>query len=607
MHKILAFVALLSIYGLGITQNNESGYGDILPVGFTADEKRSLEEGNFTLPSARGIETPPPYDNLRNMAEWEEVQALNISWSSYPGILKQIVEHAILETHVIILTDDADETMDFLEDPNEGTGAITDFSNITIIEADPGDEIVDSIWARDFSGNPVYGNEVDDLVMVDWIYNRPNRPNDDASPALIAEALGLELYCMTDSPSDMVNTGGNWMTDGFGTGFASELILAENEPGNEYGVSAKTESEIEDLVLEWLGVHTYVKMEALPFDQIHHIDMHMKLIDEQTMLVGAFPENVSDGPQIIANMEFVLSNYTNKWGEPYNLVWIPMPSSTGGSFPDGTWGGASYRTYTNSVFINNTVIVPTYREEFDTTAMAIYNEILPGYNVVGIDCDNQPEPIINASGAIHCITHTVGVEDPLLISHNALQDTESTDDYLVSAYVKHRSGISGAKLFWRLIGESDYAEITMSDVGEDFWEANIPGHSVGSTVQYYVEGTSVSGKIQTRPMPAPAGYWEFDVVDNTVHISNGGQLEIAPIYPNPASSITVIPVAHTTEGQGQIRIIDMLGREVMKVYDGTIPHGEKKYFFDAGSLATGTYVVKVETTTSTTSQKFLVK
>ena len=607
MHKILAFVALLSIYGLGITQNNESGYGDILPVGFTADEKRSLEEGNFTLPSARGIETPPPYDNLRNMAEWEEVQALNISWSSYPGILKQIVEHAILETHVIILTDDADETMDFLEDPNEGTGAITDFSNITIIEADPGDEIVDSIWARDFSGNPVYGNEVDDLVMVDWIYNRPNRPNDDASPALIAEALGLELYCMTDSPSDMVNTGGNWMTDGFGTGFASALILAENEPGNEYGVSVKTESEIEDLVLEWLGVHTYVKMEALPFDQIHHIDMHMKLIDEQTMLVGAFPENVSDGPQIIANMEFVLSNYTNKWGEPYNLVWIPMPSSTGGSFPDGTWGGASYRTYTNSVFINNTVIVPTYREEFDTTAMAIYNEILPGYNVVGIDCDNQPEPIINASGAIHCITHTVGVEDPLLISHNALQDTESTDDYLVSAYVKHRSGISGAHLFWRLIGESDYAEITMSDVGEDFWEANIPGHSVGSTVQYYVEGTSVSGKIQTRPMPAPAGYWEFDVVDNTVHISNGGQLEIAPIYPNPASSITVIPVAHTTEGQGQIRIIDMLGREVMKVYDGTIPHGEKKYFFDAGSLATGTYVVKVETTTSTTSQKFLVK
>ena len=607
MQKTILIITLLLSSILGFAQNNESGYGDILPVGFSDDERRYLQEGNFALPSSRGIETPPPYDNLRNMAEWEEVQSLNISWSSYPGILKQIVEFAILETQVIILTDDSDGTMDFLEDPNEGSGAITDFSNITIIEAEPGDEIVDSIWARDFSGNPVYGNEVDDLIMVDWIYNRPNRPNDDASPALIAEELGLELYCLTDSPTDLVNTGGNWMTDGFGTGFASELILAENEPGNEYGVSAKTADEIDDIVMEWLGVHTYVKMETLPFDQIHHIDMHMKLIDEQTMLVGEFPEGMSDGPQIVANMEFVLSNYTNKWGEPYKIEWIPMPPATNGSFPDGTWGGASYRTYTNSVFVNNTVIVPTYREEYDTTALAIYADLLPGFNVVGIDCDNQPEPIINASGAIHCITHTVGVEDPLLISHNVLQDTESTEDHLVSAYVKHRSGISGANMFWRLAGETDYVVVTMSDAGDDYWEAIIPGHPVGSTIQYYVEGTAVSGKMQTRPMPAPEAYWEFDVVDNTVNTSEGVQLEIAPIYPNPASSITVIPVTNNVEGQGQIRILDMLGRDVMAVHKGLIPRGEKKYFFDACTLATGTYIVKVETTTTSSSQKFLVK
>lgn len=607
MIKRITLFALCAICISGFAQNDENGYGDVLPVGFTEDEYRNLLDGNFTLPTARGIETPPPYDNLRNMAEWEEIQALNISWSSYPGILKQIVEYAVLEVPVIILTDDYDATYDYLANSNTGSGAITDFSNITILESPPGDEYVDSVWARDFSGNPVYGSEVDDLVMVDWIYNRPNRPNDDASPAVIAEELGLELYCMTASPSDLVNTGGNWMTDGFGTAFASNLILDENEPGNEYGVSAKTESEIEDIVMEWLGVHTYAKMETLPYDQIHHIDMHMKLIDEQTLLVGEFPDGVSDGPQIVANMEYVLSDYTNKWGEPYKIVWIPMPSSTAGTYPDGTWGGASYRTYTNSVFVNNTIIVPTYREEFDTTAMAIYNDILPGYNIVGIDCDNQPEPIINASGAIHCITHSVGVEDPLLISHNALQDTESTDDYLVSAYIKHRSGISGANLYWRLVGESDYQMEMMSDAGDDFWEASIPGQAVGTTIQYYVEGTAVSGKVQTRPMPAPDGYWEFEVVDNTVHISDGVELEIAPIYPNPASSITVIPVASIVEGQGQIRILDMLGRDVLTVFRGTIPHGEKKYFFDASQLATGTYVVKVETATSSTSQKFLVK
>ena len=79
-------------------------------------------------------------------------------------------------------------------------------------------------------------------------------------------------------------------------------------------------------------------------------------------------------------------------------------------------------TYTNSVFVNNTILLPTYYEEYDTTAISIYEEALPGYNVIGIDC-NQ---IISASGAIHCITHSVGVEDPLLISHQPLDDTEDT-------------------------------------------------------------------------------------------------------------------------------------------------------------------------------------
>jgi hypothetical protein len=69
----------------------------------------------------------------------------------------------------------------------------------------------------------------------------------------------------------------------------------------------------------------------------------------------------------------------------------------------------------------------------------------------------------------------------------------------------------------------------------------------------------------------------------------------------------VIPVASKVEGQGQIRILDMLGRDVMTVHRGSIPRGEKKYFFDASTLATGTYIVKVETATTSSSQKFLVK
>ena len=66
------------------------------------------------------------------------------------------------------------------------------------------------------------------------------------------------------------------------------------------------------------------------------------------------------------------------------------------------------------------MILPTYYEQYDTTAMRIWENALPGYNIVGIDCDSGNN-IISQSGAIHCITHSVGVEDPLIISHLPLK------------------------------------------------------------------------------------------------------------------------------------------------------------------------------------------
>ena len=66
--------------------------------------------------------------------------------------------------------------------------------------------------------------------------------------------------------------------------------------------------------------------------------------------------------------------------------------------------------------------MPFYREEYDTIAQRIYEEALPGYNIVGIDCDNNGNNIISLSGAIHCITHSVGVNDPLLISYKKFRN-----------------------------------------------------------------------------------------------------------------------------------------------------------------------------------------
>ncbi len=381
------------------------------------------------------------------------------------------------------------------------------------------------------------------------------------------------------------------MVDGLGTAFASELIIEENIAGNPYGVSAKTETQIDGIVNDYLGIDRYIKMGTLPYDGIHHIDMHMKLLDEETLLLGEYPDGVSDGPQINANIEYVLSNYNSVWGTPYHIVRIPMPSSANGGWPST---GSSYRTFTNAVFVNKTIILPTYREQVDTTALRIWGEAMPGYNIVGIDCDNNTSNIISQSGAIHCITHSVGVEDPMLITHQSLSDTDNDQDpYVVTAYLAHRSGIASAKLYWRLSGSTTYNEVVMTNIGNGNWQASIPAQSIGYTVQYYVQGESVSGKVQVRPITAPSGYWDFNVVGvNTI-------ADIMPVietklFPNPASAVTCLRWNSPFASNYQVDLLDMTGRVVFNLFNGPAPIGEKQVFFNADAIPAGMYIVQIK-------------
>lgn len=558
-----------------------------LPKGFSPVEQDVMLRGEVPpAPVMNGIASPPPFDNIRSMAEWEEVQALTIAWTGYPSILKQIAANAKTRTKVIILTDDPAGTEEYLTTANAG-GAALSMTNIELVEG-----AYNSIWMRDYAANPVYGNEVDTLVLVDWIYNRPTRPEDDASPSLFADHLGLNLYTMTQAPNDLVNTGGNWMSDGFGTAFASKLILEENVAGNPYGVSAKTETQIDAIVNEFLGIDRYIKMETLPYDGIHHIDMHMKLLDEETLLVGEYPAGIADGPQINANIEYVLSNFNSKWGTPYKVIRIPMPDSPSGLWPDDN-PPALYRTYTNAVFVNDMIIYPSYRDEYDTTAFRIWQESMPGYQLVPIDCDDNGNNIIAQSGAIHCITHSVGVADPLLISHQPLRDTDNTTvPYEVAAYMNHRSGMASATLYWKTDLNAAYASVEMTSIGDNNWRGFIPAQPAGTHVYYYVQGQAVSGKSQVRPIAAPAGYWHFRITGANVDVTEFQAVRFQKVFPNPAGAITCIELGNETAQRAMIDLVDLTGKKVADVYNGTLTPGMQKIFFDASQHAAGAYLLR---------------
>lgn len=524
--------------------------------------------------------TTPPASPVRTIAEWEELQGFTITWTSYQSILKEIVRYAKEETRVYIICSNATTVINYLASYN------IDTVNVTCLQVP-----YNSVWSRDYGLWSAYTNEVDTLITIDWIYNRP-RPLDDAIPAALATQLNTPFYETSVNPWNLIHTGGNFMTDGFGTGFSSKLILDENP--------SKTEAQIDTIMNRFMGISRYIKMDKLPYDVIHHIDMHMKLLDEETLLMGEYPAGVADGPQIEANLLYVINNFTSVYGTPYKVVRIPMPADNG-QYPNTN---GDYFTYTNSSFINKAIIVPTYGIPADTTALQIYREALPGYTVVGINSLAS----IGALGALHCITKEIGTSDPLLISHQPLPDTyDDVNPYIVQAYMKHRSGIANATLYYRTDTLQPYLQIAMAPGSTpDYQVAAIPPQPVGTTIYYYVEGVAVSGKQQVRPMPAPDGYWKFKVLGTVgMEEENVVILPKAP-FPNPAKAITCLPVMGQVGEKIRISIQSATGQQVMVVYDGGMQAVENHYFIDASKLSSGAYLITYETSYGIHHQKLMV-
>lgn len=591
MRNILLLALICSVTALS-AQLTPRNTNEILPKGFAPGEEEMMKDYISNIQNRQAcITTPPSGSTLRSIAEWEELQAVVITWTSFTSILTEIVRHAREEVEVIIVCGNENVVK------NQLGGANVDYSsNVTFIEAD-----FNSIWVRDYGPNTVYLDDVGELASVDWIYNRP-RPQDDQVPEVIADYLGIDNYCTTQVPTDLVHTGGNYMTDGLGTAFSSLLVLDENGPQNEWGTSNHDEDAVNQIMEDFMGITTYPLMVTLPYDAIHHIDMHMKLLDEETLIVGEYPEGVADGPQIEANIQYVLDNYTTPYGEPYKVIRIPMPPDDG-SYPDDGWW-VDYRTYANSIILNNTILVPTYEEQYDTTALRIWEESMPGYNIVGIECND----IIPSLGALHCITKEVGAEEPLWITTNRINEGCMGESSIVEAQIKHTSGISDATVYYKTETQ-DWAPIAMTNGGSDIWVTEIPELPEGTKVSYYIESSANDGKTITRPMPGAEGPFSFTVENCNVSAEDlyTAQTELAPIFPNPASAITCIPVNSENSIEATIEVHDVLGRYIETVFEGQVPSGESKHFINADQYLAGTYIVTLKTKNLTSTQKLIVK
>lgn len=576
MQRIIFLLVIIVGYtNFGLTQSP-------LPRYLTEDEK--LLTKNYISEFDGEFSVSPP-EAVRTSAEWEELQSVIITWKGFNTILSEIVKNLKDVVNVIIVCDNENVVKTYLTNKN------IDYStNVSFYEIPS-----NSIWVRDYGPNSAYLEDSGELIWIDWIYNRP-RYKDNSVPEALGEILNIPVYSTNAIPEDLVNTGGNFMSDGLGTGFSSNLVLDENGFNNTYGFSNHSEEDVDVIMEKYMGIDRYIKMEALPYDLIHHIDMHMKLIDEETIIVGEYPEDIADGPQIEANIQYILNNFETPYGNPYNIVRIPMPPAQNGQYPDF---GGDYRTYANALIANSKIIVPFYEEKYDTTAQRIWEEQMPGYEVIGIDCNS----IIPLSGALHCITKEVSASEPIAISMPKYKEHCSEEPFIVKASVFSSDPIEEVNLV--LIENNSQSEIPMTLVNGTY-EASLGFYDKGNIVTYYVEAYNANGKYMTRPLVGENGPRSTEIINCSIVNTYITELNDIKIYPNPANAITCIETDIKLCDNLEVSLFDIAGKKMNTLYNDGVGAYAQKIFFNAGDYNPGTYFIHLKANGKSVTKKIII-
>ncbi|NBX77550.1 MAG: hypothetical protein EBQ92_13440 [Proteobacteria bacterium] len=205
-----------------------------------------------------------------------------------------------------------------------------------------------AIWARDNTPIPVLLKDSTNLSKwgaVDAVYYGGDEP-DSALANFFHINLGKNPYQFE---------GGNFVAD---------------PKGNCVIVNKRPTAEIPDSVFtDVYGCKKVVRLKHV--SGIGHADERVKFINSSTVL--------TDTPSYVPQLSSL----------GYEVRVLPAPQ------------GGRFRTYVNSLSIENKIFVPVFNEDNDEEALAVYKSF--GLDVIPLDTEEISD---KGNGSIHCITMT---------------------------------------------------------------------------------------------------------------------------------------------------------------------------------------------------------
>ena len=390
-----------------------------LPQGLTEWEK-----DNMHLIEQMRFRTDPPPGPVRSVAEYEPMQGVLIR---YPfGISTSLIREMAEDVIIYCLVSSGLQNSAY----NSMNNAGVNMNNVEFITGS-----TNSYWTRDYGpwwvvdGDGVYS-------IVDFTYNRP-RPADNQAPLKVANHMGVPYYS-----ADFVATGGNYMTDGTGISAATHIAYTENNEcntNNQSSVPLPPCAYVDDIMDEYYGIDTFHVVADPNGEYIDHIDCWGKYLSPSKVLIRSVPTSNNQYQEIEEVANYFASTLTSD-GIPWQVYRVYTPSN---------------QPYTNSLILNDKVFVPMMNSGWDDDAIEVYQEAMPGYEVLGftgswestdaLHCRVKGIPDISyvpyESGDVNT-DETVNIQDVVLIINYILDLIDFDDNQFSLADLNDDSSIN---------------------------------------------------------------------------------------------------------------------------------------------------------------------
>jgi agmatine deiminase len=240
---------------------------------------------------------------------------------------------------------------------------------------------VKGMWVRDYG--PVFvRSQRKGVVINDAEYIEQERVHDDMAPTELAGLLKLPVVKVP-----LLLEGGNILSNGQGLCITNESLFARNAQ------RGRSREQVLAALRDYYGFTQVVVLSPLLAEHTGHIDMFATFVAPDALLLGRYDPKIDPVNADVLNANAALLAGVQTATGPLKVRRIPMPSNR----------GSIWRTYTNVIYANGLLVVPTYTgldPEVERQALAIYSECLPDWEIVGIDATS----VIRQRGSLRCVS-----------------------------------------------------------------------------------------------------------------------------------------------------------------------------------------------------------